>query len=132
MPHLDADAERAALEPFVLTIGGRTYTARPLSWPAYRQATEAAVRLQQGEIGIRAYDEALRTALRSAFPFRFRYLRNVLRRDPVNLVMLETPAIRLRIIESFFEWARRQIERAQELSGTSGPSAPASSLAASP
>jgi len=126
--HIDADAEREALEPFTITIGGRTYTARPLSWPAYRVVSEAADRQREGTLKADEFEKVLRGALRAVFPVRWRYLVRP-KEDPVYQILDLTPTVRQRVTRDFFVWAAPQPEAASE-SRTSGPNAPAPSSAA--
>lgn len=68
MAAFDADAYRQAREPFELTLGGRTYRARPVS-------AELVVRLN-GELAAdeRRARKAIERLLRAAFPWRASYL----------------------------------------------------------
>jgi hypothetical protein len=108
---LDLDAEREALEPFEVTVNGRTYRAKPLSWPAYRRVTEAAA-VMEASVTIEnanRFESALREAFRAAFPVHWRYLFRP-KEDPVYQILELPPALRQRILRDFFDWAGAKLE----------------------
>ena len=102
MPLIDADAALAALEPFQLTIGGRTYTAKPLSWPEHQRVEQAAAALLEGKLTEAAFEKTLRLALRAAFPARWRYIIRP-SEDPVLQILELTPIVRQAVVNGFFD-----------------------------
>jgi hypothetical protein len=97
---MDADLELANLPAWELTVGGRTYRARPLSWPAYRRF-ELSIAAAIANEDVEAHDRAVRDALREAFPPRWRYLIHP-GEDPVPQVMALTPVVRRKLFADFF------------------------------
>jgi len=97
--HIDADAERAALEPFTVTLSGRAYVARPISHPAWRTFQLAVEAATAGTLPEAAQEAALITVLRAAFPYRlpFRW-----QGDPVRLIHQLPPPVRERVLSDFF------------------------------
>lgn len=92
---LDLDALRAASEPWQLTVGGRTYTARPVSIEQMI-AHEAECLGASGAVVMRSR----RKLLRIAFPWRPSFW---WRGDPVALICESPPAIHRELIQSFYQ-----------------------------
>lgn len=124
---INADAEREALEPFSIRIGGQTHTARPLSWPAYRAVSEAADRQREGALSPDQFEVVLRNALYAAFPARLIHVFRP-KQSPVYQILNLTPTVRQRVLRDFFAWAAPKLEAATPET-MSGPSAPGPSSA---
>jgi hypothetical protein len=99
----DADAFVAAREAWSLTIGGRTYPARPVSVQqvlTFQQAIAAA------GTDARAYVRAVTVLLRAAFPARWAYLWSP---DPVRLVLALDTAAQQAVLTDFFGYLVRTL-----------------------
>lgn len=96
MAHFDADAYRAAREPFTLAVAGRTYAARPVS-------AELVVRLERdlGASDGRVARRALRRLLRAAFPWRVAWL---WLGDPVDRALQLDLDARRELLTRFFRF----------------------------
>lgn len=81
MGHFDADAALAARTPWSITLRGRRYVARLVSWPAF-VAFQEAMKLANGEP--LATGRAIRGLWCAAFPWKLRYL---WQGDPVRRLM---------------------------------------------
>jgi hypothetical protein len=97
MAEFSADAERRALAPWTIQIGGRVYTARPVSRPAvvafWAAISNPASTPEEQEL-------ALATLLRVAFPREG--LRTWWRGDPVLQILALDYRVREKALESFF------------------------------
>jgi hypothetical protein len=117
----DADAYRAAREPWTCRIGGRLHTAQPVSQEAllrFQGGMERAARTQDATLAARV----TRALWRTAFPWRPSML---WRGDPVpQLLALEPPAHEAALLD-FFAWlgARPPAPPARTTSGSSASSA---------
>jgi hypothetical protein len=92
----DADAYRAAREPFRLVAGGRIYAARPVSAElviATRPALASETRASRLA--------ALRRLLRAAFPWRWSML---WRGDPVRVFLRLDAATQQEALRRFFRY----------------------------
>lgn len=111
MATFDADAYRAAREPFVLVIGRRAWRARPVS-------AELVIATRKDLTGddLQAQARALMTLLRAAFPWR---LSMAWLGDPVRqLLQLDLPT-RQEVLRRFFRFlGGAPTERAPETTGT--------------
>lgn len=96
MAHFDADAYRAAREPFTVTVDGRRCVARPVS-------AELVIQLQPQLASSSAHEanEALRRLLRAAFPARIAHLWVG---DPVRHIMRLDPVSRRQLVTDFFRY----------------------------
>lgn len=117
MPTFSADEERAALEPWSITIDGRTHVARVVSRPQALAFWGVVERAKRGEVTPVEEEQALATLLRIAFPWRVSYR---WRGDPVAQILALDPRIRTRALESFF--ASLTAELPSRPSGTNGKS----------
>jgi hypothetical protein len=128
---MNADDVVAGLPDWSVTIGGRTWIAKPLSWPAYQRAMQAAATMEDGAEGAPAlFEAALRAALRAAFPPRWWY---VLRpsADPVDAILRLPAAARLAVVQDFFQFLA--VLGQPPRNAMSGPNAPSNfSVAATP
>lgn len=97
MPTFSADAELAALEPWRVVLGGRTFTAAPVSRPALVVFLASVERAKDKKITLAEEEAAIAQLLRVAFPWRFSYRW----RDPVALIMAMDYRARQRVLESF-------------------------------
>lgn len=113
----DADAFLAAREPWTLTLGGRAYTARPLSVPqvlAFQQAMETAGADEAKQA------TAVAVLLRQMFPPRWAYVW----RDPVRLIQALPSDVQAEVLKDFFEYLARTLSQSPKT--TTPPSTPLS------
>ena len=96
MTTFDADAYRAAREPFRLVAGGRIYEARPVSAELVI-ATRPALAAGERETRV----AALRRLLRAAFPWRWGML---WRGDPVRVFLRLDAATQQETLRRFFRF----------------------------
>lgn len=96
MATFDADAYRAAREPFEVIVYGRRHVARPVSAELVIAVQPA---LASGDI--RVATKALKRLLRAAFPWR---LWMWVRGDPVYHVLYLDVATRSALIARFFRF----------------------------
>lgn len=110
MTTFNADAYRAAREPFTLVVNGRTHVARPVS-------AELVIRLQPdlASSNARAFGPALRALLREAFPY---HISMWWLGDPVRHVLNLDPATRNALVTSFFRYLGGVREMSPEMAGT--------------
>lgn len=94
MATFDADAYRAAREPFTVIVHGRTYVARPVSAELVIDTQPA---LASGDR--KASSAALKRLLRAAFPWK---LRMWWQGDPVFHILYLDPATRNALVTRFF------------------------------
>jgi len=100
----NADSYRQAVRPWVLTVGGKAWEARPVSAPAVL-AFHAALRAATTPP---AQERALRALLRRAFPWRFSYR---WRGDPVDALVGLSPAERAEALTDFFGYLEGKARR---------------------
>jgi hypothetical protein len=101
----NADAFLAAREPWTLTIGGRTYAARPVSVAQVLQFQKDV----DGAGGDPARVTAAMTALlRAMFPPRWAY---VVGRDPVRAILALDTGAQSEVLRDFFEYLARTMNR---------------------
>lgn len=106
MPTFDADAYRAAREPFAVVVNKRRRVARPVSAEIVI-ALQPALASTDGAVANRA----LRKLFRAAFPWRLAYW---WLGDPVRQILELDPVTRKRLVLDFFGY----------LGGTSAPLPP--------
>jgi len=109
----DADAFVAAREAWTLTIGGRTFTARPVSVAqvlTFQRAMTAAGTDQAALV------RAVTVLLRAAFPARWSYLWSP---DPVRLALALDTAAQAAVLTDFFGYLARTLS-----TGTPRPTPP--------
>lgn len=130
MAGFDAEAWRAAREPWTYSDQGRTWTARPVSAEAV-----LAAQLELQAASAHRARRIMRRLFRLAFPYR---LSMRWRGDPVALIeALPLPGWEA-VLRSFFEYATGRpmpdLPRAPSLPTSSAPSpqAPAEALLSSP
>jgi hypothetical protein len=117
----DADAFLRAREPWVLTVGGRQFMARPVSIAqvlTFQQAVTAA----NGDAVATA--KAMTALLRAAFPPRWSYL--LPGRDPVRLVLALDQDAQGAVLADFFGYLVRTTLRQRGTTRTTRPSPPSS------
>lgn len=117
----NADAFLAAREPWTLTIGGRTYAARPVSigqvLDFQKMATAAAA-------DPAAQQAAITRLLRLMFPAHWSYL--LPGRDPVQRITALDPQAQSEVLRDFFEYLARTLHRTAGTTRTTPPSPPSS------
>lgn len=100
---VDADLELANLPPWWVTLEGKKYRARPVSWPAYRRFELGMAEANQvgGTTGAAIVDRTTEDVLYAAFPPRWQ---DSLRFRPsvVTRIMNLTPIVRKKVLEDFF------------------------------
>lgn len=120
----NADQYREAVRPWVFTVGGRSWEARPVSAEAVL-AFHAVIRDRPGDA--RACERALLTLLRMAFPWRPSFW---WRGDPALLLAGLSPAERGEALQDFFGYLEGKTRRPlppPDQTTSSGPASPPSS-----
>lgn len=96
MATFDADAYRAAREPFIVKVKGRQHVARPVS-----AELVIAVQPDLASKDVTRATSALKRLLRAAFPWR---LSMWWKGDPVYQVLYLDTATRNALVTSFFRY----------------------------